>query len=172
MLSFGKERLEQTGKIYEVNGIKVKARKKTNNKWFETQDSIRYWNDFYVQKIVYREISECMDACIVDEGVFINNKCYMITGDHLIYLVSIFNSTLFNKVILQSANTTGGKGFAFLEKIRIPIPSHDTEDELIRLYAQRGIPEANQSEIDKIVDQIVFSLYELTPAEIESVKKA
>ena len=43
LLSFGKERLEQTGKVYTVNGEKVKARKKTNNKWFETQDSISYW---------------------------------------------------------------------------------------------------------------------------------
>ena len=50
LLSFGKERLEQTGKTYSVNGEKVKARKKTNNKWFETQDSISYW-DGYLQQI-------------------------------------------------------------------------------------------------------------------------
>ena len=43
LLSFGKERLEQTGKTYTIDGEKVKARKKTNNKWFETQDSISYW---------------------------------------------------------------------------------------------------------------------------------
>ncbi len=46
LLSFGKERLEQTGKVYIVNGEKIKSRKKTNNKWFETQDSISYWDDF------------------------------------------------------------------------------------------------------------------------------
>ncbi|WP_024992790.1 Eco57I restriction-modification methylase domain-containing protein, partial [Prevotella amnii] len=40
LLSFGIERLEQTGKTHIVNGKKVKARKKTNNKWSETQDSI------------------------------------------------------------------------------------------------------------------------------------
>ena len=43
LLSFGIERLEQTGKTHIVNGDKVKARKKTNNKWFETQDSISYY---------------------------------------------------------------------------------------------------------------------------------
>ena len=43
LLSFGIERLEQTGKVHNVNGEKIKARKKTNNKWFETQDSISYW---------------------------------------------------------------------------------------------------------------------------------
>ena len=40
LLGFGMERLEQTGKDYFIDGVKVKARKKTNNKWFETQDSI------------------------------------------------------------------------------------------------------------------------------------
>lgn len=44
LLSFGIERLEQTGKEYIIDGEKVKARKKTNNKWFETQDSISYWD--------------------------------------------------------------------------------------------------------------------------------
>ena len=43
LLSFGIERLEQTGKTHLVNGEKVKARKRTSNKWFETQDSISYW---------------------------------------------------------------------------------------------------------------------------------
>uniref|UniRef100_UPI003FD8BFA8 hypothetical protein n=1 Tax=Alistipes putredinis TaxID=28117 RepID=UPI003FD8BFA8 len=46
LLSFGKERLEQTGKKYIINGEEIKARKKTSNKWFETQDSISYWDDF------------------------------------------------------------------------------------------------------------------------------
>ncbi len=44
LLSFGIERLEQTGKTHIVNGEKVKARKRTSNKWFETQDSISYWD--------------------------------------------------------------------------------------------------------------------------------
>lgn len=48
LLTFGIERLEQTGKTHIINDEKVKARKKTNNKWFETQDCISYWD----QKIV------------------------------------------------------------------------------------------------------------------------
>jgi hypothetical protein len=48
LLSFGIERLEQTGIERMVNGVKVKARKKTNNKWFEVQDSISYW-EVYLQ---------------------------------------------------------------------------------------------------------------------------
>ena len=43
LLSIGIERLEQTGETYIINGKKIKARKKTSNEWFETQDSISYW---------------------------------------------------------------------------------------------------------------------------------
>jgi type I restriction-modification system DNA methylase subunit len=56
LLSFGYERLEQSGKSYIINGERISARKKTNNKWFETQDSIGYWDDFYKQKIIYPDI--------------------------------------------------------------------------------------------------------------------
>ena len=47
LLTFGIERLEQTGKTHNIDGIKIKSRKKTNNKWFETQDSISYWEEFF-----------------------------------------------------------------------------------------------------------------------------
>ena len=56
LLEIGIHRLEQTGKEYTINGETVKARKKTTNKWFETQDSISYWEDFSKQKIVYPDI--------------------------------------------------------------------------------------------------------------------
>ena len=63
-----------------------------------------YMDDFSKQKIVYREISEEMDACIINEEVYVNNKCYIITGEHLEYLICVLNSKLFNRIILQSAN--------------------------------------------------------------------
>lgn len=120
LLGFGIERLEQSGKEYIVNGVKVHARKKTNNKWFETQDSISYWDDFNKPKIVYREIGIEMDACLVPEKWVINNKLYMITGENLIHLIAFLNSRIFNKIILASANITGGKGVDFLSNIKVP----------------------------------------------------
>ena len=120
LLSFGMERLEQTGKKYTINGQQVTARKKTNNKWFETQDSISYWEDFNKPKIVYREIGIELDACLVPEKWVINNKLYMITGENLIHLIAYLNSRIFNKIILASANITGGKGVDFLSTIKVP----------------------------------------------------
>ena len=95
-LSVGIERLEQTGEVHTVNGEKIKARKKTCNKWFETQDSISYWEDFYKPKIVWKIIGNQM-AFAYDKNQFImNNACYIMTGEHLDYLLSILDFSRFD----------------------------------------------------------------------------
>ena len=142
LLSFGMERLEQTGKEYVVDGQKVKARKKTNNKWFETQDSISYWDDFSKPKIVYREISIEMEACLAPANWMLNNKLYMITSDteNLEYICTFLNSKIFSKIIMPSVNFGGGKGIDFLGHILLPKLEELAEDntdvirELYRAY--------------------------------------
>ena len=165
LLSYGIERLEQTGRRYLVNGIEIRARKKTNNKWYETQDSIQYWNDFNKQKIVYREISEEMNACLVEENFMLNNKCYLITGDHLIYILSYLNSKLFTKIILPQANITGGKGEAFLNGISLILPPDKIEKKIEKLYELRNRGYNVEEEIEKIFGL----LYRLTDEEIEYI---
>ena len=91
LLSFGIERLEQTGKVHNVNGEKIKARKKTNNKWFETQDSISYWEDFSKPKIVWKIIGNQMAFAYDANNYVMNNACYIMTGDHLDYLLAVLN---------------------------------------------------------------------------------
>lgn len=161
LLSYGMEKLEQTGKKYIVNGIEITARKKTSNKWFETQDSISYWNDFFEQKIVYREISNSMDACLVEPGFMLNNKCYLITGDHLVYILSYLNSKLFTKIVLPQVNITGGKGEGFLNEIPLIIPPLEIEEQFELLYKQR----MSGADVDTAVERIFCSLYGLTDEE-------
>lgn len=168
LLSFGKERLEQTGQKYVINEVLVSARKKTSNKWFETQDSISYWNDFLKQKIVYREISDSMNACLVEEGIMLNNKCYFITGEHLIYILSYLNSSLFTKIILPAANLTGGKGEAFLSKIPLIKPPRGIEASFVKLYNMRS--GSNSATIDNQVEDLFGHLYGLTDEEIAYIK--
>ena len=95
LLSFGIEKLEQTGKKYVINGEIVKARKKTNNKWFETQDSISYWDEFSKPKIIYPNMTKFMPFVYDASGMVTNQKCFIITGKHLGYLTAFLNSSLF-----------------------------------------------------------------------------
>ena len=159
LLTFGMERLEQTGKEYKKNGEKIKTRKKTNNKWFETQDSISYWDEFFQPHIGYCEIGIEMDACMIESGIFINNKIYMVTGNHLEFLILFFNSRLFNKIILQSANVTGGKGVDFMNKIHCIIPNQQQIAEAKKLLKN------NSTDYEK--DEFINNIYNLTPLQKE-----
>ena len=67
LADFCKQKLAQTGKFVEIEGKRItigntpeKARKKTNNKWFETQDSISYWEDFCKPKIIWKRIGSIL----------------------------------------------------------------------------------------------------------------
>ena len=112
-----------------------------------------YLEDFNKQRIVYREIGKEMDACIVPPNIVINNKLYMISGEHIEHLLCFFNSKIFNKIVFIKANLTGGKGIDFMESIRIPLAS-----------------ECDLSISEENVDNILYSFYKLTNAEIAYIE--
>ncbi|MFN8257711.1 MAG: Eco57I restriction-modification methylase domain-containing protein [Bacteroidales bacterium] len=85
LLSFGKARLEQDG-----NG-----RKKTGNKWFETQDQISYWKDFEKPKIIFPNMTKFLPFIYDETKFYTNQKCFIVTGRSLKYLTVFFNSKLF-----------------------------------------------------------------------------
>ena len=108
LLTFGKERLEQTGKEYIVNGERIKARKKTSNKWFETQDSISYWEDFLKQKIVWKRIGSILRFSYDEKGLFgLDSTCIMI-GDDVQIICTMLNSYMGQYLLKESPKTGTG----------------------------------------------------------------
>ena len=128
LLSFGIERLEQTGKIHIVNGEKIKARKKTNNKWFETQDSISYWDDFNKPKLFYADISQQLCFAYCEKTMFCNNTTYFISCRDevtLRYLQMYLNSSIIDwyyRTLSVQLGTAAVRMFS-IYVLRIPIPS-------------------------------------------------
>ena len=116
LLSFGYDRLKQTGE--------KGARKKTNNKWFETQDSISYWEDFSKQKIVYPNMTKYMPFLLDNEGFCTNQKCFIVTGESLPYLTAFFNSNIFKICYRDNfPELLGGTrelSKVFFEQVKIP----------------------------------------------------
>ncbi|MBI2851427.1 MAG: Eco57I restriction-modification methylase domain-containing protein [Chloroflexi bacterium] len=126
LLSFGIERLRQTGEKHIVGGQIVTARKKTNNKWFETQDSISYWDDFSKQKIVWGNLCLRAQYALVGELYFISAPATMIVpGDR--YLLSVLNSKVADFYVRGLGVTRNGGYFEykpmFIEKLPVPILS-------------------------------------------------
>ena len=109
LLSFGIERLEQTGKEYVVDGQKIKARKKTNNKWFETQDSISYWDDFNKTQIVWLELTDEPKFTLVNKMVSLNTVFFM-TGVHLPHILGQLNSKLITWYFHKCLGARSGVG--------------------------------------------------------------
>ena len=130
-MSFGYDKLKQTGDIG--------SRKKTNNKWFETQDSIGYWEDFSKQKIVYIEIMTdnaqdgyefpCFTYDIQDTVVL--NTAYIMTGNEveLKYILAILNSKLGRQLVKYYTVQLQQKQFRMLNQYvsNFPIPKASEE---------------------------------------------
>jgi hypothetical protein len=129
-LSFGYDRLKQTGE--------PGARKRTNNKWFETQDSISYWEDFYKQKIIYPDITEKLSFCLTTEEIYCNNTAYFIVSktENLEYLLRYLNSNLINwyyKTLSVQLGESAVRMFS-IYVLNIPIPKNKDRD-IYKAYA-------------------------------------
>ncbi|MCM1480214.1 MAG: hypothetical protein NC085_10950 [Muribaculaceae bacterium] len=134
--------------------------------WYALQRwGANYSDDFSRQKIIYREISDEMNACLDNNGFFVNNKCYIVTGENLIYLLCFFNSPIFNKIILKETNITGGKGADFMNTINVPLINKKILSRFEELYNElkRSL---NIKGIENEINKILFSLYNFSDEEI------
>ncbi len=79
-----------------------------SNKWFETQDSISYWEDFSKPKIVWGEISDKSKFAFDFLGEYIPeaNSFYM-KGECIEYLLSALNSSVSEWLFSKVGTTTG-----------------------------------------------------------------
>ena len=171
LLSFGKERLEQSGKSYLIDGEQIKARKKTNNKWFETQDSISYWKDFEKPKIMYPNMTKYMPFYYDEKSFYQNDKSFMITGKNLAFLTAFFNSSLF-KFCFRDAfpELQGGTRElrkVFFDKISVLQVDDETNERFIALV--EDIQAAYTTQKAKAIDALLFELYGLSDAEKEII---
>ena len=165
LLSFGTERLEQTGKEYIIDGEKVKARKKTNNKWFETQDSISYWDEFSKPKIVWGNLNTKGSYALAPEDMFINAPaCMIVPGSP--YLLAMLNSKVADYYIRNLGVVRNGGFFEykpmFVEQIPVPLP----QDEIVASIEDVFNSDAPDDLKDKRLEDIVESMFDFTEPEI------
>ena len=165
LLSFGIERLEQTGKEYIIDGERVKARKKTNNKWFETQDSINYWDEFSKPKIVWGNLNARGSYAMAPENMFINAPaCMIVPGSR--YLLAVLNSKVADYYIRNLGVVRNGGFFEykpmFVEQIPVPLPKEEVVSSIEDVFSS----DASEELRDKRLEEIVESMYDFTEQEI------
>lgn len=170
LMSFGYDRLKQTGE--------PGARKKTNNKWFETQDAIGYWEEFSKQKIVWKIIGNEMAFFLDENDYMMNNACYILTGENLYYLLAFLNSKIIKWYSFQTnMNKTGVGdiqiGAQNLNLFPIPFPDEITKEKLISLVNEISSNKLRNNETyncEQKIDNIIYELYKLNDEEMKFIE--
>ena len=181
LLSFGIERLEQTGKKYVINGEEVKARKKTNNKWFETQDSINYWQDFFQQKVIYMEIQTdnekdgypfpCFSYDVGNNIVL--NTAYILSSNSIDvrFVLGFINSKIGRFLTKMYVTQLQERQYRMLAQyvLKFPIPQlKGNQTSYIIELVNENMNNQNK-EIEERIDRAVCSWYNLDANELDYI---
>ena len=178
LLSYGIERLEQTGAKHIIDGKEIKSRKKTRNKWFETQDSISYWDDFSKQKIVWGNLCLSAQYAMVEAGMYINAPSPFIATDDY-YLLAALNSKIADWYVRNLGVTRNGGYFEykamFVEQIPIAqtVNSELKEKIIEAAYSLQNSKDnsQNQLEVEQFINKCFYEIYNLTDTEIKYIEK-
>ncbi len=183
LLLFGIEHLEQSGK--------KGSRKKTSNKWFETQDTIAYYKSFAKPKIIYPEVTKYRPFMYDESGIMVNKTCFILVEKEnskheipLKVLCAILNSTLADFWIWYNCPEVGddrrhmGKiyfeNFPLLGQTKKAQQKQIVElvDEILRLKSQNdGKMRAEQvSALEAEIDRLVYELYGLGDEEVSKIE--
>ena len=167
LLDFGYDRLKQTGD--------KGARKKTSNQWFETQDSISYWEDFNKPKIVWGEISDRSKfAYEARGGYMVEATTFLMVGCHLPLLFCMLNSLLLEWLFSKVGTTTGVGTVRWkkytIEQLTLPLFSEIEIEFFARCVASYLDGTLSTSEFASNTNQKIYELLELTQDEIDLVE--
>ncbi len=178
--NFDMRQLEQSGKKYPKLGFG--ARKKTGNKWFETQDQIAYYSEFEKEKVVWQRITQGPTFCLVEPNVFILDSMAFFTGNKLKYIIAILNSKLIYEYVSMIVHQYGFTGFRlsnqYVEIMPLP-PITSANQSIVQqiealvdriLSAKKQNPKEDTRDYERQIDQMVYQLYGLTEDEIRIVE--
>ena len=149
-------------------------------KYFWELRSCAYWEEFKQPKIVYPDIAQGTEFSFDDSGYFWGNTSYLLPTQKM-WLLGLLNSkTVFWFYTKTSTQIRGGFVRFIAQYVsQIPIPSikpaqKASISKLVNqiLASKRANPDADVSDLEKRIDQIVYLLYDLTDDEIAIVEEA
>ena len=168
LMSFGTEKLEQSGAKYFINGVEVKSRKKTYNKWYETQDNIGYWDDFNKPKILWKRVGSILRFSYDDtRKLGLDSTCFA-TGTDIAYICCVLNSPM-GHFLLKDAPKTGTGDLLISVQAVEPIKIPQLEDTTIFTTFLQQYIEGNTN-IENEINSRIYKLYQLSEEEIKYIE--
>ena len=150
--------IQQTGKP---------NRKKTSNKWFETQDAIAYYEEFEKEKLIWAKMTKTSKFTYDTKGYYIPVTGFVMVGEKLKYLLAMLNSKLIEFAFLNLyGGKTLGEGLdfriSFLEKLPILVPTQEQEEYLTNLADKMLESKEKLSKLNKLLElAVVDKNYEM-----------
>jgi hypothetical protein len=177
---FDIRQLEQSGKKYPELGFD--ARKKTGNKWFETQDQIAYYAEFEKEKVAFTKASKEQSFTYIPIEFYLLQTAYLMVGEYLKFLVGALNSKLFKYIFRNFYQSGGIEGeITHQATTQIPIPSISLGnqsiiskiEELVEkiLNTKKQDKTADTTDLEREIDRLVYALYDLTEEEVRLVER-
>ena len=141
-----------------------------------------YMDDFSKQKIVYAETMRVHRGnnaerfprfSFIDENAYLDKTCFMITGEHLLYLLAVMNSSLMQYYIQHNIAVLDTGGF-LMQKIYVehfPIPTIESKSykEIVDMCTETLLLQKenrDSSDIESQIDLKIYEMFELTHDEI------
>ena len=111
--------------------------------WYALQRwGANYWEEFEKPKIIYPNMTKYMPFFYDELGMYTNQKCFILTGRHLHYLIAFLNSSIFKICYRESfPELQGGTrelSKIFFENILIPV-----------------LPEVQMHDFETLVDDLI-----------------
>ncbi len=175
LLGFGRDRLTQAGMTLSDGR---RSRKKTDNAWFELQDSCAYHADFSKEKLLWIELVHEGRFAYDDGGVFGEATTFMLTGESIKFLCAVLNTKLIRWCLEKQAPTSGMGTLrwkkVYVEQLPIPRISFLEQEFFVRAIDRilKFDSAAAQTKVDSsqhAINERVYHLYGLTPDEIAEV---
>jgi hypothetical protein len=125
-------KLNQTGEEFiNDEGEVEKTRKKTANKWFETQDPIAFQEEFKKEKVIWKRIGSIMRFAYSDEEMYCLDSTCIATGEKIKYLTAVLNSRAGLYQLFKTSPQTGTGdqiiSVQALEPLLVHYPSDEVE---------------------------------------------
>jgi len=140
-----------------------------------------YLEAFDKPKIIFPNMTKFLPFLYDNKGFYTNQKCYIITGVSLEYLVSFFNSNLFKFCFEDNFPELQGNTRELNKVIfeQIPVKKITKEQEKYFIENVDKItilknenPKADTTVLEQEIDQLVYKLYGLTEEEIAIVENS
>lgn len=183
LLTFDKRKLAQSGEK-AIDGIQGNnARKKTNNKWFEVQDSIAYWDDFNSPKIMWAETMRIHKNnrtnfprfSFCDEPMTTDKTCFIaIAKEHPYFILGFMNSAIGRYSLKRCVSILDDGGYllqkCYLETVLLPTTSDTEKIQLIEGLVMDALHDETL-EVRSKIDNLYYELFSFSQEEIRFIEK-